>query len=48
MYNRLSLELRTRSHPKPARMFQWAAVDNSPDLAGRNVLETFKWLRLKR
>jgi len=27
---------------KHARMFQWDAVDTSPDLAGQNVLKTFE------
>jgi len=27
---------------KPARMFQWDAVDTSPDLGGQNVLKTFE------
>ena len=27
---------------KPARMFQWDAVDTNPDLVGQNVLKTFK------
>jgi len=32
MYNLMSLRLR-----KPPRLFQWDAVDTSPDLGGQNV-----------
>ena len=27
---------------KPQRMFQWDAVDTSPDLRAQNVVETFE------
>jgi len=35
----MSLKLRTRNHP---RMFQWDAVDTSPDSWDQNVLKTFE------
>ena len=35
----MSLKLRTRNHP---RMFQWDAVDTSPDSWDQSVLKTFE------
>jgi len=39
MYNLTSRKLRTS---KPPRMFQWDAVDTSPDLGGHSVVEPFE------